>query len=73
MFTGIVEGVGIVKSLQERKESWLLGLDLPFGVEETLKAGESLAVNGCCHHAGGRIIGWDAGFIRGNFKSYKSW
>lgn len=48
MFTGIVEGVGIVKSLQERKESWLLGLDLPFGVEETLKAGESLAVNGCC-------------------------
>ena len=30
MFTGIVEGVGVVKSLQEQEESWLLELDLPF-------------------------------------------
>ena len=28
MFTGIVEGVGVVKSLQEQEESWLLELDL---------------------------------------------
>ncbi|MEK9772921.1 MAG: riboflavin synthase [Opitutae bacterium] len=48
MFTGIVEGVGTVKSLQEAKESWLLSLDLPFEAENGLPAGASLAVNGCC-------------------------
>jgi riboflavin synthase len=48
MFTGIVEGVGIVKSLEEQEESWLLQLDLPFSSGEGLDAGASLAVNGCC-------------------------
>ena len=48
MFTGIVEGVGIVKSLEEQEESWLLQLDLPFSDVEGLDAGASLAVNGCC-------------------------
>ena len=48
MFTGIVEGVGVVKSLQEQEESWLLELDLPFAEAEGLDAGDSLAVNGCC-------------------------
>lgn len=48
MFTGIVEGVGVVKSLQEQKESWLLELDLPFPKADGLDAGASLAVNGCC-------------------------
>jgi len=48
MFTGIVEGVGIVKSLEEKEESWLLQLDLPFTDGDGLKSGASLAVNGCC-------------------------
>ena len=48
MFTGIVEGVGVVKSLQEQDESWLLELDLPFPKADGLDAGDSLAVNGCC-------------------------
>jgi len=48
MFTGIVEGVGVVKSLQEQEESWLLELDLPFAKADGLDAGDSLAVNGCC-------------------------
>ena len=48
MFTGIVEGVGIVKGLQEKEDSWLLELDLPFASSDGLEAGASLAVNGCC-------------------------
>jgi len=48
MFTGIVEGVGIVKGLQEKEDSWLLELDLPFAGSDGLEAGASLAVNGCC-------------------------
>jgi len=48
MFTGIVEGVGVVKNLKEQEESWLLQLDLPFADGNGLEAGASLAVNGCC-------------------------
>ena len=48
MFTGIVEGVGVVKNLKEQEESWLLQLDLPFADGDGLEAGASLAVNGCC-------------------------
>jgi len=48
MFTGIVEGVGIVKGLREKEDSWLLELDLPFASSDGLEAGASLAVNGCC-------------------------
>ena len=48
MFTGIVEGVGIVKSFEEQQESWLLRLDLPFAESDIMEAGDSLAINGCC-------------------------
>lgn len=48
MFTGIVEGIGIVKNFQELEESWLLELELPFSSSDGLEAGASLAVNGCC-------------------------
>ena len=48
MFTGIVEGVGKVKSLVEEKESWCLTLSLPFEEKDGLEAGASLSVNGCC-------------------------
>ena len=39
MFTGIVEGVGVVKNLKEQEESWLLQLDLPFADGDGLKLG----------------------------------
>jgi len=48
MFTGIVENVGKVLSLDEGKEAWTLCLSLPFGTGEGLEAGASLSVNGCC-------------------------
>ena len=48
MFTGIVEGVGKVISLEEEEQSWCLKLDLPFENSEGLDSGASLAVNGCC-------------------------
>ena len=48
MFTGIVENMGKVLSLDEGKEAWTLRLSLPFGEGEGLEAGASLSVNGCC-------------------------
>ena len=48
MFSGIVENVGRVISLEEKKESWLLKLDIPFSGSDGMEAGASLAVNGCC-------------------------
>ena len=62
MFTGIVEGVGKVESLVERKESWCLTLSLPFEQSNGLEAGASLAVNGCCltfREQGGRFGEFD--------------
>jgi riboflavin synthase len=46
MFTGLIEATGRVKSLQIINDQARLELDIPF-VEE-LKAGDSVAVNGCC-------------------------
>jgi riboflavin synthase len=46
MFTGLVEAVGIVVSLENRGEQARLTLELPFAPE--LKPGDSVAVNGCC-------------------------
>ena len=48
MFSGIVENVGRVISLEEKAESWLLQLDIPFEESDGMEAGASLAVNGCC-------------------------
>ena len=48
MFTGIVEGVGKVISLDEEEQSWCFKLDLPFQDCDGLDPGASLAVNGCC-------------------------
>ena len=48
MFTGIVEGVGKVISLDEEEQSWCFKLDLPFQDRDGLEPGASLAVNGCC-------------------------
>lgn len=48
MFTGIVEGVGKVVSFEEKKAAWLLKLQAPEFIAETLSDGDSLACNGCC-------------------------
>jgi riboflavin synthase len=46
MFTGLVESVGIVISLESKGEQARLTLDLPFASE--LQLGDSVAINGCC-------------------------
>ena len=46
MFTGLVEAVGTVVSLERKGEQARLTLALPFARE--LKHGDSVAVNGCC-------------------------
>lgn len=46
MFTGLVEAVGTVVSLEAKGEQATLTLELPFAPE--LKHGDSVAVNGCC-------------------------
>ena len=48
MFSGIVENTGRVISFEEKKESWLLELDIPFQGSDGMEEGASLAVNGCC-------------------------
>lgn len=46
MFTGLIEAVGRVISLDEKGEHARLNLELAFAGE--LKPGDSVAVNGCC-------------------------
>ena len=46
MFTGLVEAIGRVRSLEHLGEQARLSLEIPFAAELTL--GESVAVNGCC-------------------------
>lgn len=46
MFTGLVETVGTVASIECRGEQARLTLEIPFATE--LKPGDSVAVNGCC-------------------------
>jgi riboflavin synthase len=46
MFTGLVEALGTVTSLESKGEQARLILDLPFAGE--LALGDSVAVNGCC-------------------------
>lgn len=46
MFTGLVEAVGTVVTLENRGEQARLTLELPFAPK--LKHGDSVAVNGCC-------------------------
>lgn len=46
MFTGLVEAVGTVISLEARGEQARLTLEIPFAAE--LGIGDSIAINGCC-------------------------
>lgn len=46
MFTGLVEAIGTVLSLESKGEQARLTLEIPFAAELTL--GDSVAINGCC-------------------------
>lgn len=46
MFTGLVEAVGTVVSMEEKGEQARLVLSIPFAPE--LALGDSVAINGCC-------------------------
>jgi riboflavin synthase len=46
MFTGLVEALGTVVSLEEKGEQARLCIAIPFSCE--LSLGDSVAVNGCC-------------------------
>ena len=48
MFTGIVEATGKVVSFEEGKAAWLLKLEVPREIADSLADGDSLACNGCC-------------------------
>ena len=46
MFTGLIEAIGSVRSLEKRGDAAHLTLETPLA--SRLQSGESLAVNGCC-------------------------
>lgn len=48
MFTGIVETTGKVVSLTENKAAWLLKLEVPASIADSMEPGSSIACNGCC-------------------------
>lgn len=50
MFTGLVEGVGHVKTLDRDAVSLKLTVQAPDGLEgcDTVRLGDSIALNGCC-------------------------
>ena len=48
MFTGIVEATGKVVKFEERQAAWLLELEVPQFIADSLADGDSLACNGCC-------------------------
>ena len=48
MFTGIVEEVGQIISLEEKKNAWELRIANPFSSADGLEQGASISVNGCC-------------------------
>ncbi|MBI4212446.1 MAG: riboflavin synthase [Deltaproteobacteria bacterium] len=47
MFTGIIEGVGIVRALKKKEEGAEIEIAADFPLETT-NVGDSIAVNGCC-------------------------
>ena len=47
MFTGLIEGIGKILSLQPEKGGLLIEVSSPFSLEET-RIGDSIAVDGAC-------------------------
>jgi riboflavin synthase len=48
MFTGLVEGLGMVRGLEPVGESLTLVLEVPDEMQAGAQLGESVALNGCC-------------------------
>ncbi|QDT63820.1 riboflavin synthase [Calycomorphotria hydatis] len=48
MFTGLIEGVGIVRELAPREDDLLLKVEFPESMTDDLVLGASVAFNGCC-------------------------
>ena len=62
MFSGIVEGTGIITNIEERSEHIHWKVQLPKGSEEGLEIGASVSLDGVCLTATNiedRIIGFD--------------
>ena len=55
MFTGIVQGVGVVTRLADRKGIRRVQVRMPEGYDEGLATGASIAINGLCL----TVVGWD--------------
>jgi riboflavin synthase len=47
MFTGVIEGVGIVRSIRKKGEGAEIEIGCEFDLEKT-NVGDSISVNGCC-------------------------
>lgn len=48
MFTGIVESTAKVVSFEEKQAAWLLKIEVPASIADSMRDGDSLACNGCC-------------------------
>ena len=62
MFTGIVEATGKVVKFEERQSAWLLELEVPHFIADSLADGDSLACNGCCLtliSKNGNVVGFE--------------
>ncbi|MBU25076.1 MAG: riboflavin synthase [Gammaproteobacteria bacterium] len=55
MFTGIVQGVGVVTQVADRKGIRRLQIRMPEGNDQELATGASIAINGLCL----TVVGWD--------------
>ncbi len=55
MFTGIVQGIGVVTRLADRKGIRRVQVRMPKGYDEGLATGASIAINGLCL----TVVGWD--------------
>ena len=55
MFTGIVQGIGVITRLADRKGIRRVQVRMPKGYEEGLATGASIAINGLCL----TVVGWD--------------
>ncbi|MCA9039326.1 MAG: riboflavin synthase [Planctomycetaceae bacterium] len=48
MFTGLVEGLGIIRELIPEQTAMRLRVELPASLSEGTQNGDSIAINGCC-------------------------
>lgn len=47
MFTGIVEGIGLIKKIQKQPNATVLWIQTPFSLKDS-QLGDSIAIDGCC-------------------------